>query len=96
MEREHYGVALVSDTKEAMKAEEAGKQEGLTVRIIPTPGRLYASCGFSLKYALSDEQALCELFRCLRLSAPVLYHAERQGLAVTYEPVSSPDSHESV
>lgn len=45
-----YGVALFYSTREAMKAEEIAKEAQLAVRIIPTPEKIHASCGFSLKY----------------------------------------------
>lgn len=42
-----YGVALVPSTRQAMEGEKLAKAAGLAVRIIPTPGKLDASCGFS-------------------------------------------------
>ena len=50
-----YGVALFYSTREAMKAEEIAKEAQLAVRIIPTPEKIHASCGFSLKYPLKEE-----------------------------------------
>jgi hypothetical protein len=41
-----------------MKAEEIAKEAQLAVRIIPTPEKIHASCGFSLKYPLKEEEAL--------------------------------------
>ena len=52
---ERYGVALLKNTRDAMVIEERAKKEGLAVRIIPTPSKIYASCGFSLKYELNEE-----------------------------------------
>ena len=51
-----YGVALFYSTREAMKAEEIAKEAQLAVRIIPTPEKIHASCGFSLKYPLAEEE----------------------------------------
>ena len=58
MTTERYGVALLKNTRDAMVIEERAKKEGLAVRIIPTPSKIYASCGFSLKYELSEEVSL--------------------------------------
>lgn len=56
-----YGVALFYSTREAMKAEEIAKEAQLAVRIIPTPEKIHASCGFSLKYPLAEEDMLRSL-----------------------------------
>lgn len=82
---ETYGVALVPSTQEAMQAETLAKGEGLQVRIIPTPEKIFASCGFSLKYSLDEEQLLWKLLKAHDVTYGKFYHARRQGLAVTYE-----------
>ena len=46
---ERYGLILFPETREAMTAEKEGRAHGLSVRIVPTPGKLVASCGFSLR-----------------------------------------------
>ena len=79
-----YGVVLVPSTRQAMEGEKLAKAAGLAVRIIPTPGKLDASCGFSLRYELADEAALTALLDEKGLPWAALYHACRQGLAVTY------------
>ena len=71
MAGETYGIALVPSTRQAMEGEALAKAAGLAVRIIPTPGKLDASCGFSLL----DEKGL---------AWAALYHACRRGLRVTY------------
>ena len=63
MTTERYGVALLKNTRDAMVIEERAKKEGLAVRIIPTPSKRYARCGFSLKYDLSEEEALKKLLK---------------------------------
>ena len=78
MTMERYGVALLKNTRDAMVIEERAKKEGLAVRIIPTP------CGFSLKYELSEEVALKTLLEEEKLSCDGFYHAEKEGLSVTY------------
>ncbi|KMO86612.1 hypothetical protein AB840_07340 [Megasphaera cerevisiae DSM 20462] len=82
---ERYGIALFFSTRDAMKAEEEAKKCHLRVRIIPTPGTLYASCGFSLKYEPAEETALQQLLRTCGLRGEGFYHAVKQGLAVSYE-----------
>ncbi len=79
-----YGVALVPSTRQAMEGEKLAKAAGLAVRIIPTPGKLDASCGFSLRYELVDEAALTALLDDYGLAWVAFYHACRLGLAVTY------------
>ena len=64
--------------------EALAKAAGLAVRIIPTPGKLDASCGFSLRYELADEAALTALLDEKGLAWAALYHACRRGLRVTY------------
>ena len=84
MTKERYGVALLKNTRDAMVIEERAKKEVLAVRIIPTPSKIYASCGFSLKYELSEEVALKTLLEEEKLSCDGFYHAEKEGLSVTY------------
>ncbi len=84
---EQYGIALFFNTRDAMKAEEKAKDAALQVRIIPTPGKIYAGCGFSLKYNLSEEAQLVTLLRQCGLSWEALYHARRDGLAAAYEQI---------
>ena len=84
MAGETYGIALVPSTRQAMAGEALAKAAGLAVRIIPTPGKLDASCGFSLRYELADEAALTALLDEKGLAWAALYHACRRGLRVTY------------
>ena len=84
MAGETYGVALVPSTRQAMEGEQLAKAAGLAVRIIPTPGKLDASCGFSLRYERTDEAALTALLDAKGLAWVALYRACRQGLTVTY------------
>ena len=81
---ERYGLILFPETREAMTAEKEGRAHGFAVRIVPTPGKLVASCGFSLRYELVDEAALTALLDEEGLAWVALYHACRQGLTVTY------------
>ena len=80
-----YGVALVPSTKQAMEGEKLAKAAGLAVRIIPTPGKLDASCGFSLRYELSGEEVLYHFLQDLSVRTDGWYHATRQGLSTEYE-----------
>ncbi|GCF93022.1 hypothetical protein NRIC_09130 [Enterococcus florum] len=80
-----YGVTLFDSTHEAMKAEKAAKEAQLKVRIIPTPEKIHASCGFSLKYELSNEADLLALFQQMEIQTEGFYHATRDGLKTEYE-----------
>lgn len=81
---ENYGLILVPSTREAMQGEKTAKAAGFTVRIVPTPGRLEASCGFSLRYELAEEKEVRALFSKMSLNSLQFYRASRQGLTVTY------------
>ncbi|MCF1586177.1 DUF3343 domain-containing protein [Tetragenococcus koreensis] len=79
-----YGVALFYSTREAMKAEEIAKEAQLAVRIIPTPEKIHASCGFSLKYPLAEEDALISLLASAKIASEGFYHGTRDGLKTEY------------
>ncbi|OTO73174.1 MULTISPECIES: DUF3343 domain-containing protein [unclassified Enterococcus] len=80
-----YGVALFYSTREAMKAEEIAKKAQLAVRIIPTPEKIHASCGFSLKYPLAEEVSLTLLLTEAEIVSEGFYHASQEGLKTDYE-----------
>lgn len=82
---ERYGIVLFYHTKDAMQAEAEAKKRGIKARIIPTPGKIYASCGFSLRYDLEEEAALTALLSQCGLRCEALYHAVRKGLQAAYE-----------
>jgi hypothetical protein len=80
-----YGVALFYSTREAMKAEEIAKKAQLAVRIIPTPEKIHASCGFSLKYPLAEEASLTLLLTEAEIVSEGFYYASKEGLKTDYE-----------
>ena len=82
---ETYGIALFYNTKDAMQAEAEARRCQIKARIVPTPGKIFASCGFSLRYDLEEEGALAALLAQCGLSCESLYHAARDGLKVSYE-----------
>jgi hypothetical protein len=82
---ERYGLILFPETREAMMAEKEGRAHGFAVRIVPTPGKLVASCGFSLRYELSGEEVLYHFLQDLSVRTDGWYHATRQGLSTEYE-----------
>ncbi|SET57674.1 Protein of unknown function [Enterococcus malodoratus] len=79
-----YGVALFYSTREAMKAEKIAKEAQLAVRIIPTPEKIHASCGFSLKYPLNEEDSLSSLLAEEEIASEGFYHAIQEGLKTEY------------
>lgn len=83
--KEQYGVALIPSTKDAMAAEKTAKENGLSLRIIPTPGQIQSTCGFSLRFSLDDRQRLAAMLQELSISCEGMYRAEQCGLHVTYE-----------
>lgn len=82
---ETYGIVLFYNTKDAMQAEAEARRRQIKARIVPTPGKIYASCGFSLRYDLEEEGALTAMLAQCGLSCESLYHAARDGLKVSYE-----------
>ena len=82
---ETYGIALFYNTKDAMQAETEAKRRRIKTRIVPTPGKIYASCGFSLRYELDEEEVLTAMLAQCGLPCESLYHAVRDGLKVSYE-----------
>lgn len=82
---EAYGIILFYSTQDAMEVEDATKERHMKIRIIPTPEKIYASCGFSLKYSLEEERALAALLHEKKIQCEGFYHAMKEGLIVTYE-----------
>ncbi|MGM0240764.1 DUF3343 domain-containing protein [Enterococcus sp. AZ103] len=82
---EKFGVALFYSTHEAMKAEKIAKEAQLQARIIPTPEKIYASCGFSLKYPLENHQLLDALLKQAEVKSEGYYIGEQEGLKATYQ-----------
>ncbi|MBO1306154.1 DUF3343 domain-containing protein [Enterococcus sp. 669A] len=80
-----YGVTLFYSTHEAMKAEKLAKEAQLKVRIIPTPEKIHASCGFSLKFELEEEGQLRKLLQEAEVKSEGFYHVKREGLKTDYE-----------
>lgn len=84
---EQYGIALFYNTRDAMAAEKAAKEKALRARIIGTPGKIKATCGFCLKYDVTEERPLQDLIRTGQWRTEGFFHVVQDGLAVTYEPV---------
>lgn len=87
---ETFGIVVFSSTREALRAETESKEAGFTVRIIPTPPSIDATCGFALKYELHEEMLLQALLADHRCTYEGIYHATRIGLRATYERVELP------
>ena len=84
--KKRYGIALIPSTRDAMKAETQAKAQHMQVRIIPTPGRIRANCGFSLRYELAEEQRVWQLLQQLHIACDGMYEVEQEGLQTTYTP----------
>lgn len=84
---EQYGIALFYNTRDAMAAEKAAKEQALRARIIGTPGKIKATCGFCLKYDVAEEGPLRDLIRRGQWRTEGFFHVVQDGLAFTYEPV---------
>ena len=49
-----YGVVLFYTSSSAMKAEKVLRQNGLAVKLIPTPRELSSDCGVALRFNCGD------------------------------------------
>jgi len=45
-----YGVVLFHTTSSVMRAEKLLKNEGLTIKLIPTPRQFSSDCGLALRF----------------------------------------------
>lgn len=68
-----------------MAAKEQAKVKELPVRIIATPGSLKATCGFCLRYDVSQEAAVQQVIAQGKWPLEGWYHAWQEGLNVTYQ-----------
>lgn len=79
-----YGVLVFETTHLAMLAEKQVKEQKIAARIIPTPEKIKASCGFALKYQLEDEKELLSLLTKQDIAIEGCYHAQGLGLKMNY------------
>lgn len=84
---EKFTLLLFKSTQDAMQAEKLAKAAGVKARIVPTPEKLFASCGFSLRSSAEEEKSLLGALGALRPQG--IYRACRQGLKTTYEKIES-------
>lgn len=54
----NLGVLLFHTTTSAIRAEKILKQNGLDVKLTPTPRELSSDCGISLRFLAPDEEAI--------------------------------------
>lgn len=84
---ENYGIITFNSASVAMRAENYFKQITTLVRIIPTPQKLAAKCGFSLKYDLSYEKELLNLLKSNNFDYDKNYHVSKENFTFDYEEV---------
>lgn len=82
-----YGVLLFNSTHYAMEAEKYLKEASLPAKIISTPEKIKASCGFSLKYNIDFEEEIIRLLDDKKLLYDGFYHASGKGLNIDYRKV---------
>jgi hypothetical protein len=51
-----YSVILFHTTSSVMQTEKVLKQEGIAVKLIPTPRELSSDCGISIRFNKSDRE----------------------------------------
>ncbi len=58
MQNKGCGVITFHSTSHAIQAEKVCRQLELNIKMIPTPRRLSSDCGISLRFDLSDREAV--------------------------------------
>ena len=56
-----FGVVLFHTTSSAIRAEKILKEDGFTVKLVPTPRQLSSDCGVALRFQWEQEERVKEL-----------------------------------
>ena len=84
-----YGIILFDSTHAAMNAEKVLlKEHKQPVRIITTPPKVRATCGFALRYDINSEQEIFELIKKTDLNYEGIVHASGKGLNLSYQQIT--------
>jgi hypothetical protein len=83
-----FYIFTFDSTQQAMRCEKELKEEGFTVRIIPTPREITASCGLSLRFEKKDQGIIQDKVREQGLEIMGIYRVEKEGLKKQVFPVN--------
>jgi hypothetical protein len=81
MQSEYY-LFTFKNTKDAFASEKIAQEHGISVSVVGTPTKLQVSCGFSVRVAPADYEAIRKIFAEANVSR--IFHAKRNGLNVEY------------
>jgi len=57
------GIILFPSTHYALRAEEALKQEGLTVKLVPVPREFSSNCGIALEFDYNNKEKVNKILQ---------------------------------
>jgi len=57
------GTVLFPSTHYALRAEEALKQEGLTVKLVPVPREFSSNCGIALEFDCNNKEKVNKILQ---------------------------------
>lgn len=83
-----FYIFTFDSTQQAMRCEKELKEEKFTVRIIPTPREITASCGLSLRFEKKDQKIIQDKVREQGLEILGIYRVEKEGLKKQVFPIS--------
>lgn len=85
---EIFAIAAFRSRQQVLRFESALKKAGLRASVITTPRDVSIGCGLSVRFELSDQQAVTEMYQKTRPTNLIgFYRVERKGPG---RPVVSP------
>lgn len=72
-EEERFGVVLFHTSSSALRAEKILMNNGLTVKLIPTPRQFSSDCGISLRFMWCEEARTRELLAAGRVEVASIH-----------------------
>lgn len=85
MKEEVYGVITFESTHHAIKGEKTLMEKNITLKTIPTPREITASCGLSIMFSLDDLENVKEIISEEELSIKGIYKLKKIGFDKTAE-----------
>ena len=52
----HYGVVLLHTTSAVMRAEKVLQNNGIAVKLIPTPRQFSSDCGMAVRFGIQEQE----------------------------------------
>ncbi|MGL4788808.1 DUF3343 domain-containing protein [Cetobacterium sp.] len=88
MNIEKFLIITFDSTHLVMKIEKFLLEAGISVQIIPLPGELKSSCGFSIKAEIEDINKIILLFKDNNIEENIysIYLCEKIGFKKTFSP----------